>query len=148
MKYSKANPQHQIIKDIIALDDSFQMSVMRNHALDGRLNCGAGWNVILKNNRHKLTVKFNSSIMDKESQPDPKTILDCIFSDMQAYECSRNFRDFCNEFGYEEYDYENEDKQNPRAIKAYKSCKKTAEDLQKMFSENEIKIIEDALYES
>lgn len=60
----------------------------------------------------------------------------CLLMDAQAYECSYNFADFCNEMGY--------DDDSMKAYKIYLACKKQAERLHKLFNDTEIESLKEA----
>lgn len=67
-------------------------------------------------------------------------VIYCIFSDMAAYDSTRDIDDFANEFGYN----------NEKAIKVlriYNACKDTSNILHKIFTNEEIEEIQKELEE-
>ena len=60
---------------------------------------------------------------------DLKGMLECYLSDASCYDCSRDFVDFCNEFGYTSMnDYH-------KAKKAFEGCKRHYEGAKRLFGE-------------
>ena len=61
---------------------------------------------------------------------DERDLLECLsmlFADASAYDCNRDFVDFCNEFGYEKMsDYEH-------ANRAYKGCEQAHKACERLF---------------
>ena len=86
-------------------------------------------------NNHKITILHNGkktsfdfwgSIQNPEITTDEENIfaLYCFISDSEA--ASKSFSDFCSEFGYDE--------DSRRAEKIYKSCEKSLEKFNRVFS--------------
>ncbi len=136
MIYDKKNPGTELIKKIIKIDETFRMNVTRNRSFDGRLNCGAGWDVKLSNAKVSYSSRYNNSRVEKENTPNPDDILDCIFSDASSGEDSANYYDFCKMFGYEPYKNDFSTAKNPEALRIYKACCKAADSLSAMFGKN------------
>ncbi len=68
-------------------------------------------------------------------------LMDCMYaiiSDMDCYDTSRNLADFCDEFGYTDFE---------DAERAYKACKKTSKALHRLFTDEELAEIGDELME-
>lgn len=76
-----------------------------------------------------LSFTFPYQCNTTHEEPNLESCLICLFLDASAYENSRGFLDFCDEFGY---------KDEKRAIKNYKACKKTYEALHRLFTDEEI----------
>lgn len=74
-----------------------------------------------------LQYTFNYQCNTDSSVPNLASCLDCILMDAFAYDNSRDFDDFYNEFGT---DY-----------KAYKACKKTSKAIHRLFSDEEIETL-------
>ena len=133
-----------IMKYIGSIKDDFKIIVKRNPNIDGRLNCGAGWDVCLKTNSKAYRTQFNNSKINGTDVPKADSILDCILSDVFSYLAIDGFYEFCREFGYaSEYD-------NPEikkiARKSYEGCKKATERMLTMFTEEELSSIQDKLW--
>jgi len=54
-------------------------------------------------------------------KPEVQQLIDCLASDASAYDCARNFEDFCADFGYDE--------DSRKAESIYKGCGDTAKEL-------------------
>ena len=66
-------------------------------------------------------------------------LLDCIcsiISDMDCYDISRNLADFYEALGFTDFE---------EAEKAYKACKKTSKALHRLFTNEEIEILDNEL---
>lgn len=145
---NKKTSNNDIIKKIKTLNKTFAMHITRNRKIDGRLNAGAGYNVKLLTEKTSFTVKYNNSRMEKDNRPDPGNILDCLFTDMYGYLNTGNYRDFCNEFGYEEYEHDYGTQKNKKAFAVYKKCKQIAERMQTMFTDKQLAQINQWLEEN
>lgn len=66
-------------------------------------------------------------------KPNKKDIIECVISDAQAYEYTQDIDDFAIEFGYEKI---------KDCINAYGLCKKTYNDLHRLFTKKELEILE------
>ena len=92
---------------------------------------------------YKCNLSYNGKRYSFEYQCNPKyekpnldRILECLTSDMQIYESSRDLGDFAIELGYT----------MEEAEKFYKCCAKTSKAFHRMFSESEIENIMDYLF--
>lgn len=63
-----------------------------------------------------------------KDEPTWKDVLGSLISDAKSYESSRDFTDFCNEFGY--------DTDSIRAERIYQACKETSYALNNLFGED------------
>ena len=63
----------------------------------------------------------------KYEQPKLETVLDCLFSDAEAYRSSRDIDDFYREFGYTSI---------KECMRAYKACKRTEAALIRLFGDS------------
>ena len=95
MQYDKTNAT-DVIKKITGLKESFTIKLTRSPEHDHRLNCGAGWNIqITTKNWYKgFNTIFNNSKAEKENDPDPNWVFECILTDAQAYLDYPEYRDF------------------------------------------------------
>lgn len=91
------------------------------------------YSVVLKNTDGRYKFEFFTSINDTKTntKPNEYDILACLNIDY-----SEDFSDFCNLFGYDEY----EDKS---AKKIYKAVQKETQALLKMFNEEQIELLEE-----
>lgn len=149
MQYDKTNATG-VIKKITGLKESFTIKLTRSPEHDNRLNCGAGWNVeITTDNWYTgFNTIFNNSKAEKENNPDPNWVFECIFTDAQAYLDYPEYRDFCHAFGYNEYEHDWGTQKNVEASRAYYECMHTAKSLKKMFTEQELNQIANWLQEA
>ena len=111
-------------------DKDFKLKMTRNRKIDGRLNVGAGWTAKFSNKEHSFSIPFNNSRSEFENFPNTDLVIHGVFLDACGYADTQSYSEFCEEFGYDEY----EDRKF--AMKAYKGCKKVYEDLIKMFGED------------
>lgn len=138
MNFNSKNAQG-FFKLVSNLCSDLRMSVTRDHSIDGRMKCGDGYRVTFKRNGHSFRTQFNNSRYNSEKGilPDIQDILYCLLSDRDAYEFASDYSDFCSEFGYDEYnDYGS--RRNKDAVRAFNGCRKIAERINAMFSNEEI----------
>lgn len=140
---TKIDNREVTFSDLQKVIPDLKMSFSRNRRIDGRMGCGAGYNVCLQRNNVKYYTEYNASITEGNHKPKKMDILYCINSDANCYSCTQNFSDFCSEFGYDEY----EDRARARAYKAYKSCQKALEKMFELFTPEELEII-DKIFEN
>ena len=99
-----------------------------------------------------LGKSFNITFFDsvynyqRSMKLDKKAVINSALLDARAYELSRNFEDFCSEFGYEPYNDEGID-YNKKAMKVYNACKKQSEKIQNTFCPEHREMIENELQE-
>ena len=122
--------------DLQKVMPDLKMSVSRNRRIDGRIGCGAGYNVCLQKGNVKYYTRYNASIMEREHRPNKMDILYCINSDANCYSCTQNFSDFCSEFGYDEYE------DRAKAMRVYKSCQRALEKMFELFTPEELEILD------
>ena len=132
---TKIDSREVTFSDLQKVMPDLKMSVSRNRRIDGRIGCGAGYNVYLQKGNVKYYTRYNASVMDGEKRPDKMDILYCINSDADCYGSTRDFSDFCSEFGYDEYE------DRAKAQRAYKSCQKALEKMFELFTPEELEII-------
>ena len=98
-------------------------------------NCTSGDASRITLTRNKKTVHF----IYHDNYLNDSNINDFIYSllsDAEAYECSYNFADFADMFGY--------DSDRMNAYNIYLACKKQAERLHKLFNDTEIESLKEA----
>lgn len=132
----KANDREVTFSDLQKVIPDLKMSVSRNRQIDGRMGCGAGYNVVLSKNNVKYYTKYNASIMEREHRPNKMDILYCIISDARSYTFTTGFSDFCSEFGYDWYE------DGAKARRVYKSCMNASRKLEQMFNDKEFEILD------
>jgi hypothetical protein len=59
------------------------------------------WRVTLRAGRSRMTLVFSKGIGHNGEPPTLEEILDCLASDAAGFENTRNFEDWCSEYGYE-----------------------------------------------
>lgn len=76
--------------------------------------------------RRRCSFDFWGSVVEpnQESSSGVISAISCYANDGNAFTCSRNLIDFCNEFGY--------DTDSRKAEKAYKGCEKADRDLSRV----------------
>lgn len=92
---------------------------------------------------YKCKIKYNGKQYSFDYQcntqykePNKKDCLYCLLSDASCFNCFTSVDDFLTEFGY------TESLQNIRkGEKAYNACKRTAKALDRLFTENEIELL-------
>ena len=135
-----------IMKYIASIKDDFKIIVKRNPNIDGRLNCGAGWDICLKDSHKAYRTQYNNSKINEEKYPKAEDILDCIISDALAYIDTETFYNFCKEFGYSIDIDENPENRNI-ARQAFQGCKKATERMSLIFTQEEMRNIADKLWD-
>lgn len=92
------------------------------------LTSGNTFLITIKNKRNnkKISFQFNDNYLNESNLKD---ILYCLKLDSESYYFSSDFKNFCDEFGY------NED--SKKALKIYNACKKQYERYNKLFNEEE-----------
>lgn len=78
-----------------------------------------------------LQYTFDYQCNTTHMHPNLNDCMECIISDMFAYEDALDVIDFCNEFGYED----------SKGLKVYKACKKVSKALHRLFTDEEIEAI-------
>lgn len=81
----------------------------------------------LKKDKKQFTFQFGQSISEGSNEPTLYDVLSCL----QKYDVG-SFEDFCSEFGYEE---------DETAEKVYKAVVKEFENMERLFSEEELEIL-------
>jgi nucleoid-associated protein YejK len=131
-----SNNEKIYFSDLQKAIPDLKMTVSRNRRIDGRMGCGAGYNVCLQRGNVKYYTKYNTSIMDGERRPNKMDILYCITSDARSYTYTTSFSDFCSEFGYDEYE------DRAKAQRVYKFCMTASMKLEQMFNDKEFEILD------
>ena len=91
-------------------------------------------------NEYKITLSYNgnkASFVFHDNYENKSTLVDwleCLLLDMGAYEFCHDVDEFAREYGYEPSEY-------VKASKAYLACKKTAEKLHRLFTDDELDIL-------
>ena len=127
----------EVLKDI-------KIKVVRDRAIDGRMGCGNGYRVTLENKQgFKFSTQYNDSIYNsrKNNKVLINDIIACLLSDRSCYLSSRDYEDFCAEFGYEPYEEKNYYPYydtNTKAMRAYRACQRTSQNLEKLLSSEKL----------
>ena len=100
-----------------------------------------------KGNSYRFTFHDSVYAYMHNEKLDKNNALYSVIQDSNAYEYTRNFSDFCKEFGYSEYTetfypYYRIVK-NSKAKKVYNACLKTYEALHEIFSDDELEKLQD-----
>ena len=94
---------------------------------------GNEYSVVLKYNGNSITMLFHDNYLNESGKDE---FLYALLMDAMAYENCSNLADFMDEFGY---GYE----QKKEAEKTYKACESQYKKLHRLFTEEEIKQLQD-----
>ena len=92
---------------------------------------------VIKYNGKQCSFKYQTNT-HANGEPKLAEVLECLVSDMGFYETSKDIFDFACKLGY---DYD-----NPDCKKAYEGCKRTSEALHRIFTDDELGMIDDDLF--
>lgn len=94
------------------------------------LTSGNAYKITIGYNKKRYTFIFNDNYKNESNKHD---FIYAILSDYQCYKSVYNEDDFIKEFGYDD-----SVEAFRRGIEAYKSCKKTAQAIERLFTHEEI----------
>lgn len=94
------------------------------------------FNCKISHNRKSYSFEYQCN--PNYSEPKLDEVLECLITDMGCYECSRDIVDFAEELGYDPTSFE--------CQKAYDGCKKESKALHRLFTDEELSLIQDDLY--
>lgn len=136
---------NEYLQKVFSIVPDLKMTVTRNSKIDGRMGCGLGYNVKLQVFNRSYNTVFNNSQVEGRKIPNPEGILYCTLSDARCYDDTRNFKDFCDEFGYDEWGETRygEICENKQALRAYNACQRTYEALHRLFTSEQIEQLEE-----
>jgi hypothetical protein len=87
-----------------------------------------GWTVTLRNGTKRMTFPFYVGSGHNGAEPKINDVMDCLLSDASGYENSRDFEEWCSEYGY--------DTDSRKAEKIYKACEKEFEKLKNFLGDD------------
>lgn len=98
------------------------------------------YRIEIENNGKKARFTYNDSVYNYEHKKelDYNNVLYCLISEARAYSETEDILDFCFTFGYE--------KNKKRCREAYKGCEDTYYKLNSLFTEKELKEMEEKGY--
>ena len=99
------------------------------------LTSGDAHRITLTYNGRRCSYIFNDNFHNDSTKEE---IIDCLLMDADAYNNSRNFEDFAEEFGYSA--------DSIKAFKIYQACKKQAEKVSRLFTNEEVNQLKDEIY--
>ena len=104
---------------------------------NGYGNCQK-YEVELNYNGRTYTTYYTDSVMAYRNGEgiDFKRVMECLLLDKSAYDSCRDIDDFQAEFGYEKVS---------ECLKAYNGCKETSEALDRIFTEEELEQLQEAI---
>ena len=143
---AKQNTQdNEYLQKVFSIAPDLKITVTRNSKIDGRMGCGLGYNVKLQVLNRSYNTVFNNSKASGYDIPDPEGIINCILVDARCYDDTRNFKDFCDEFGYDRYSENRygDIRENKQALRAYNACQRTYEALHRLFTSEQIEQLEE-----
>lgn len=105
-----------------------------NH-YEGRYNRN-DWKIQLRHDGKQYT--FPMTTGDVTGEPDIETVLDCIVMDAVSYYNSNDFRDFCDEFGWE---IDEDEEAKKKARKAYNGCERAYRNLNRVFGRDGVRAL-------
>lgn len=85
---------------------------------------------------NKKSYKFEYQCNAKHEMPTIERVMDCLMLDMESYESCFDVADFMVSFGYE----------LEEAKRIYKACEKTSKALHRIFTDDELGMIDDDLF--
>ena len=141
----KNTQDNEYLQKVFSRVPDLKMTVTRNSKIDGRMGCGLGYNVKLQVFNRSYNTVFNNSQVEGRKIPNPEGILYCTLSDARCYDDTRNFKDFCDEFGYDEWEENRYGDiiENKQALRAYNACQRTYEALHRLFTSEQIEQLEE-----
>src|SRR5215831_13835151 len=83
------------------------------------------WKCVLRKGRRRMTIYFSQGSAFS-SEPDLKSVLDCIASDAAGIDNARSFENWADDYGY--------DIDSRKAEKTFKTCEKQAESLKTLLN--------------
>ena len=99
------------------------------------LTSGDAYRITLTHKGRRCSFIFNDNYHNDSTKED---IINCLLMDADAYNNSRNFEDFAEEFGYSA--------DSIKAYNIYKACKKQAEKVSRLFIDEEVNQLKDEIY--
>jgi len=91
------------------------------------------YNITISRDKRKMVFTFGQSLANKGVKPSFYDVLTCL--EKSEYQ---DFNDFCLNFGY--------DNDSIKALEIFEACKKQYQDLQKIYSDFEIEILQEIQY--
>jgi hypothetical protein len=86
------------------------------------------WRCVLRAGRSRMTVMFSQGYGHNGKAPDVASVLDCLASDAAGVDNSRDFEDWCSEYGY--------DIDSRKAERTFKTCERQALKLHKFLGDS------------
>lgn len=78
---NKNTQDNEYLQKIFSIAPDLKMTVTRNSRIDGRMDCGLGYNVKLQVLNRSYSTVFNNSKASGNNIPDPEGIINCILMD-------------------------------------------------------------------
>ena len=131
---------NEYLQKVFNIVPDLKMYVVRNSKIDGRIGCGLGYNVKLQVGNRSYSTVFNNSKASGYDIPNPEGILSCILLDASIIGYVNNFKDFCLELGYDEWEENRygDIRENKQALRAYNACQRTYEALHRLFTSEQL----------
>ena len=111
------------------------------------------YNVKLSNKKHTYCFTFGDSINNTRQMQNARTQAEMLKYKPTKYDIlaclnvsyEDDFKGFCDEFGYEQYDYDNEVNNflNESAFVTFKAVQKETENLKLLFSSDELEMLQE-----
>ena len=92
---------------------------------------------VMKYNGKQYSFEYQTNT-EANGEPKLAEVLECVVSEMGCYESSRDFTDFALELGY--------DPESVECERAYKGCKEVSKALHRLFTDEELGMIDDDLF--
>ena len=136
---------NEYLQKVFSIAPDLKMTVTRNSKIDGRMGCGLGYNVKLQIFNRSYSTVFNNSQVEGRKIPNPEGIINCILLDARCYDDTRNFKDFCDELGYDEWEENRYGYiiENKKALRVYNACQRTYEALHRLLTSEQIEQLEE-----
>lgn len=107
---------------------NFRIKHTKIGVINSKYGLANKYRLTLQNGTEKYNTTFTDSIINHSQGKvsSDLNMLYCVVTDAQCYESTVSFHDFCNEFGYDEYEEEK------KARKCYEGCQKALEGLERL----------------
>jgi hypothetical protein len=129
------NYQQQAIEFLNATGTTFTASFKEyGYYFPDDKDCRDIFTCTLKNGKHKYRFTFGQSIAESTGNGDNKPTAYDVLATMEKYDIG-SFENFCSEFGY--------DTDSRKAYKTYKSVMKEWENVEKLFTPEQLEMLQE-----
>ena len=128
--------------------ENIKIKVIRDRSIDDNEGRN-GYRITLENKQgYKFSCRYNDSINNsqKGKKVNINDVIYCLLSDRLCYLSSRDYEDFCSQFGYEPYEEKNYYPYygiNAKANRAYRGCQRISENLEKLLTSESLEKLQE-----